>query len=241
MKRVYSFILISLSIIVLVLSVACSNSITNSSSDSISKPWTEDDFQFYDSAVKVKLFPTIDDYWIRMEKDDELLTNRGIEIGDRAIELTKNYDLKDFDWSIVDWSKLNPSTDKSEEYEAKLKLQKKSVTDIISYADEISGAELGIYLSCDIYKEDGKLITISDLKYSQISQMTHSISNENMTKEIAEKEYQRQHLKYRLFFSIDNAQIIEVSIESNYHNHLSISYNTKGDFIGEEWVLELGN
>lgn len=184
--------------------------------------WEEEDFSFYDTNGKEKMFPTKDDYWIRMSECEGLRTHRGVEIGDRASNIADIYDLTDFEYSICDFSKLRWSTDEAEEYEQKLIAEGKTVEDVLQMLPEISAEDLGVYLHCDIYEKGGKLFTESG--FGEItSEMVIEYFGYRPDAPITDREvsmYKLSHLKYSISFEIEHEKIIEVSVESTYHNRL---------------------
>lgn len=190
--------------------------------------WTEEDFSFYDENGKERIFPTVGDYRISLGDYEGLRTYRGVELGDRAKNISDLYDLTDFEYSICDLSKLNPSTYESEEFEKQLKDEGKTVEDILEMLPEISGEDLDVYLWCDIYEKNGKLFTesgweeISDeeiIEYYGWREMGIPEEDIKITEERIEL-YKFEHIKYSISFSIENEKIIDVSIKSTYHNRL---------------------
>lgn len=214
-------------IIILIAFCSCSTKANNN--------WSEKDFAFYNNG-KAKLFSTIDDYWIHLSDNDNLATYRDIKIGDSYQDIIHKYNLKDFEWSICDFTYLNPSTDKSEALEKIYKEQDKNVIDILNNINAIASNNLDIYIYCDIYKQNGELCTYSQLDFSELKSEEY-IKYEDKYREMLFKQH---HLKYTISFSIDGEKISDVSIESNYHNWLSVAYNTKGELIkGYEWIKDL--
>lgn len=228
MKRILTVTL------VLLIAVAISGCSSKRDADG---SWSEDDFSFYDENNKEKTYPTVDDYWIFLSHEDGLQTKRGIETGDKASSILEHYNLTDFEWSICDFSYINPSTDKSEAIEERYRSEGKTTADIMDMLDEISANGLDVYIYCDIYKQNGRLCTLSELDLSQKdSDPNYTCYTEPMRTE----RFISQHLKYTISFDIDGISISDVEIKSNYHNCLRGAYNVKGEFMDMyAWLKEL--
>jgi len=184
--------------------------------------WKEEDFSFYDESGKESMFPTTEDYWIHMEDGAGLLTYRGIEIGDRATNIIQLYDLTDFEWSIADFSKLNPNAEDSENYESQLINQGKTVKDILNMLPEISSKGLDVYIWCDVYEVNGALCTESEIGTITESDIRKHFSFDESI-DIPDRYYEYYKmdlLKYSISFSIEAEKVSDVGIESSYHNRL---------------------
>ena len=185
--------------------------------------WKEEDFSFYDADGKERVFPTAEDYWIDLEDSDGLRTYRGVEIGDRASNLSEIYDLTDFEYSICDFSYINPETEESEELEEKYIAEGKTVMDILNLLPEISGKDLGVYLSCDVYEIDGKLCTqsqVGKISEADVRDFFDLRDDVDVSEELM-RMYRHRMIKYSISFSIEYEKIIDVSVNSNYHNWLN--------------------
>lgn len=184
--------------------------------------WVEEDFSFYDSNGKERMFPTTEDYWIHMKDGECLQTHRGVEIGDRGSSVAKLYDLSDFEWSISDFSKLNPSTEESKSYQNELLDQGKNIEDILNMLPEISSKGFDVYIWCDVYEVDGILCTESEIG-SITENDVRNYFNIDESIDVPERYYDTYKwnlLKYSISFSIESGKISDVSIESSYHNRL---------------------
>ncbi|NMB95813.1 MAG: hypothetical protein GYA02_04265 [Clostridiaceae bacterium] len=101
---------------VVCLSILCIFILCGCNNSSSVNTWEEADFAFYDYDDREILFPTTEDYWIHMEDfDSAIQTNREVRVGDRAKTALEKYNLKDFEYEIGDFSKINPSTDESKD------------------------------------------------------------------------------------------------------------------------------
>ena len=188
--------------------------------------WTENDFSFYNSAGKEKKFPTAEDYWIHLKDTSDLRTYRDVEIGDRASNLPQIYDLTDFEYSICDYSQINPSTEQTNALETEYMNEGKTVVDILNILPEISSKGFSVYIWCDIYEIDGKLCTKSDIGEISIADIVEHfehLADVEMDDALI-KSYIEMYIydleKYSISFSIESEKIRDVSIESHYHNRL---------------------
>ena len=199
--------------------------------------WSEEDFSFYEEDGREKVFPTVDDYQIALSYYDNLQTNRGIRIGDRATLIADLYDLTDFEWSIGSLSYPNPFPEKSDALEEKYRADNLDAADILNNLPEISANEMAVYLSCDVYKCDGVLSTISGLDVSKSeSDPFYDYYDEPEKTE----QFVMNHLKYTIMFIIDGEVVSDVSIESNYHNYLNVAYSVSGELIDRySWIKDM--
>lgn len=215
------------------LSILCMCMLCGCKSNSSVGSWKEADFAFYDYDGREILFPTTEDYWIHMDNKENIQTYREVRVGDRAKIALDKYDLTDFEYEIADFSKINPSTDESNEVEKYYKDKGYKINDMIIELDVLSAKDLDLFLYCDIYKQKGKLCTSSDLVIDKEYE-------DELTKTGIEDEdnrrFKSRHLKYSISFSISDGKIIDVSIESNYHNWLNATTTEIPD-----WLKELGN
>lgn len=199
-----------------------------------SQNWRKEDFSFYNTNRKVILTPSAEDYWVRLQDAHDAMTFRGIMIGDPISDIKENHSLMDMEWSICDFSKLNPSTDAAESFETNWKDKGMSTKDIIDSVDIISANSLDVYLWVDVYKQNGKFLT-----YSQLDK---SVLEKNYSEYGERKEwfFLREHLYCTISFSIKNGIVSDVSIENNYYNNLSSAYDRDGNLRnGYEWIEKL--
>ena len=195
--------------------------------------WMEEDFQFYNQDGKPMLYPTVDDYWVRMSEGDALKTYRGLYIGARGTDIAKLYDLTDFEWSIADFGYINPSTEKSEAFEAKW--QGKSTQEVLDSLPAVAAQSLDTFVYCDVYMQNGKLITYSQLDFSKMDEECADTKEQ-----YREMEFLQRHLKYSISFTIDGEIVSDVSVESNYHNHAQVAYDKNGELSPlYTWLKEL--
>jgi hypothetical protein len=215
MKKIFS-------IIIIISIIFCSCDATNNKSAS----WTELDFAFYDFNGREDLFPTTDNYMISLDDIEDIQTYREVRIGDRATTALKKYNLKDFEYSICDLSELKAYSEKSQELDKQYKEQGFTIEDIISKFSDIAAKDLDIGLHCDIYKQDGKLCTLSEL----------IVEEDNEKKTDDNSSFYFTHLKYSISFYISDEKIYDVYIDSHYHNLL----NAKTLLGDPDWLKELG-
>lgn len=191
--------------------------------------WSEADFSFYDEQGKEVYYPTVEDYWVDLtsaneETGEKCNTKRGVVIGDKATSLMGVYDLSDFEYSIADYTYINPSTDEADKADIYFHEKAKTVTDILKIIDQVAAKELDLYISCDIYKLGGKLCTYSALSKDELSN----------------EDFVMEHKKYSISFQTDGEKIHDVNIESHYHNYLS-AFGKNLDDPEFSWLIDMGN
>lgn len=163
--------------------------------------WKVEDFSFYNSAGKEVQFATADEsISLREELEDtgkQLMTKKGIQIGDRAATALKKYDLDGFYFNITHIGSRKGDGDKEEAARLDKRFHKeyKTFEKAVQHADELSGKGLVLFGSM-IFYVDGKRITPCKLNENG------HIEDEQPDKDI-----------YEVFFYIEDEKITDIEVE----------------------------
>ncbi len=220
--------------------------------------WTEADFAFYDDNMSVIERPSATSetmgYYINLKEDESGQTFRGLKVGCYYEELTKKYDLADAEWTIYDTSddaKYGES-DRSKALSEKWKAQGKTATDVLAMADFLCSKGYYFYIKLDIYREDGRFKTKSQLLYDDYDVELYEKTKEDLitqalarsdntyTREELEQmydeyyeqyfpeQYIREHHRAEFKARIRDSKIQIIEISDSYYSGLRSTFNDDG-------------
>lgn len=218
-------------IVVIVISFMILMSISGCSS---SKAWSDKDFVFYNQLGFTVLKPEIGDMTVAEiylnDAGKNAMTYRRVKIGDNALKALEKYDLTDSEFMI--FNAANPS-----ENEAVTSYYQQKAADgaeLLEYLDEICSKNLSVHFVISLYKQNGKLVTKSDLNYDKIPAYPKDFKNVY--------DYRRLYNVY--IFEVTDMKIAYVTTWNAYYSHISSVKKQNNGVIPDtdeyDWLRALG-